>query len=63
VVSFEQSTSNDLMRACHQFISIEQEMLFKEEKFVRQQRERRAGGAEVREQIPSDYAGPYAMDS
>jgi uncharacterized LabA/DUF88 family protein len=48
VVSFEPCTSNDLMRACHQFINIEQDMLFKEEKFVRQMRERRyadlAGG-------------------
>jgi len=62
VVSFEQSTSNELMRACHQFIPIEQDMLFKEEKFVRQQRERRFSGAEAREHIPSDYAGPYALN-
>ena len=41
VVSFEQSTSNDLQRVCDQFISIEQNVLFKEEKFVRQLRERR----------------------
>jgi hypothetical protein len=37
-------------------------MLFKEEKFVRQQRERRFSGAEAREHIPSDYAGPYALN-
>ena len=41
VVSFEQCTSNDLMRACDQFIPIEQGVLFKEEKFVRQAREER----------------------
>jgi len=41
VVSFDKSTSNDLQRACDQFISIEQNVLFKEEKFVRQLRERR----------------------
>lgn len=56
VVSFAQSTSNELMRACHQFIPIEQDMLFKEEKFVRQQRERRCNGADGREQVPSDCA-------
>ena len=62
VVSFEQSTSNELMQACHQFIPIEQDMLFKEEKFVRQQRERRLNAAEAREHIPSDYAGPYVLN-
>ena len=41
VVSFEQSTSSDLQRVCDQFIGIEQNVLFKEEKFVRQSRERR----------------------
>jgi uncharacterized LabA/DUF88 family protein len=45
VVSFEQSTSNDLMRSCSQFIAIGQDLLFKEEKFVRQLRERRDGRA------------------
>ena len=43
VVSFEQSTSNELMREANQFIPIGQDVLFKEEKFVRQMRERRAG--------------------
>ncbi len=41
VVSFEQCTSNDLMRACDQFIPIGQDVLFKEEKFARQARESR----------------------
>ena len=41
VVSFEQSTSNDLMRCAHQFIPIDQDMLFREEKFVRQARSSR----------------------
>jgi uncharacterized LabA/DUF88 family protein len=44
VVSFEQSTSNDLQRVCDQFITIEQSVLFREEKFVRQLRERRYEG-------------------
>lgn len=35
VVSFGQSTSNELMRAAHQFIPIEQGFLFREEKFLR----------------------------
>jgi uncharacterized LabA/DUF88 family protein len=42
VVSFEQSTSNDLLRASHQFIPIDQDMLFREEKFVRQARNYRS---------------------
>jgi uncharacterized LabA/DUF88 family protein len=57
VVSFEQSTSNDLMRACDQFIPIEQDVLFKEEKFIRQQRERRSVSAEEHESAPSDDPG------
>jgi uncharacterized LabA/DUF88 family protein len=61
VVSFEQSTSNELMRACHQFIPIEQDVLFKEEKFVKQQRERRVYNAEQRERVPSDFADPYSF--
>jgi uncharacterized LabA/DUF88 family protein len=35
VVSFEQSTSNVLARACDQFIPIASDVLFKEEKFTR----------------------------
>lgn len=62
VVSFEQSTSSELMHACHQFIPIEQDMLFKEEKFVRQQRERRPNSADVREQATSDYPTHGASD-
>jgi uncharacterized LabA/DUF88 family protein len=61
VVSFEQSTSNDLIRACSQFISIQQDMLFKEEKFVRQQRERHLAGAGNQE--PSgEYSNEYPFD-
>ena len=58
VVSFEPSTSNELMRACHQFIPIEQEVLFKEEKFVRQMRERRLYGSEERERMPLEFREP-----
>ncbi len=59
VVSFEQSTSNDLMRTCHQFIPIEQDVLFKEEKFVRQERERRAANSGQQQGVPSEYSGTY----
>lgn len=62
VVSFEQSTSNELMRACHQFIPIEQDVLFKEEKFVRQQRERRYYNSEERGRAPSQYPGQLAFE-
>ncbi|MFW6457535.1 MAG: NYN domain-containing protein [Planctomycetota bacterium] len=34
IVSFEQSTSNDLIRSCHDFVPIADKVLFKEEKFV-----------------------------
>jgi uncharacterized LabA/DUF88 family protein len=62
VVSFQQSTSNGLIRECDQFIPIEQDMLFKEEKFLRQQREPRPssvpGDARVSSEHPSAY--PFA---
>jgi len=35
VVSFEQCTSSELMRACDEFMTIDTGVLFKEEKFVR----------------------------
>ena len=35
VVSFQQSTSNELVRTCDQFIPIAPSVLFKEEKFAR----------------------------
>lgn len=38
--SFEESTSNELMRCCDQFIPISPQVLFKEERFVREQRQR-----------------------
>lgn len=41
VVSFEQSTSNELIRSCHEFLPIRADVLFKEEKFVREHQERR----------------------
>ncbi|MFO7957905.1 MAG: NYN domain-containing protein [Candidatus Brocadiia bacterium] len=62
VVSFEQCTSNDLMRDCHQFISIEPEVLFKEEKFVRQAAERRYEDREGRQSIMSHSPGHYSND-
>jgi uncharacterized LabA/DUF88 family protein len=47
IVSFDQSTSNDLIRAAHQFIPIDQDMLFREEKFVRQARNYESNGSGV----------------
>jgi uncharacterized LabA/DUF88 family protein len=40
VASFEQSTSNELMRCCDQFIPIGSDVLFKEDKFVREHQQR-----------------------
>jgi hypothetical protein len=40
VASFQQSTSNELIRCCDQFIAISGEVLFKDERFVRERRER-----------------------
>jgi len=57
VVSFEQSTSNDLMRECDQFIAIESGMLFREEKFARQHRERHRPGEG--DQTVAEYPGEY----
>ena len=37
IVSFEPSTSNDLMRSSHEFVPIKSSVLFKEEKFVKEQ--------------------------
>jgi uncharacterized LabA/DUF88 family protein len=62
VVSFEQSTSNELMRTCHQFISIDQDMLFKEEKFVREERERRQERLRAPHGAGPNYAGGYPAD-
>ncbi len=56
VVSFEQCTSNDLMRDSDQFISIEPEVLFKEEKFVRQAAERRHERHSVMSHAPGHYS-------
>jgi len=54
VVSFEPSTSNELIRACNQFIPIDRDFLFKEERFVRQWKERRQGRLE-----PDEGVGQY----
>jgi len=62
VVSFEQCTSNELMRDCHQFISIEPQVLFKEEKFVRQAAERRYEDQQGRQGMMSRYPGQYSTD-
>lgn len=60
VVSFEQSTSNDLRRVSDQFIPIDEDVLFKEEKFVRQMRERRYyDGDESAGAVQADYGSRY----
>lgn len=62
VVSFEQCTSNELMRSCSQFISIEQDMMFKEEKFVREMRERRSSEGRPREEVGAEASDGPAAD-
>ncbi len=46
IVSFEQSTSNDLLRSCHDFLPIADKVLFKEEKFVQEDEGKAHGGAD-----------------
>ena len=57
VASFEQSTSNELMRCCDQFIPIGADVLFKEDKFVRehQQREHHEVEQESEPEPPFDH--------
>lgn len=40
IASFEQTTSNELIRCCHEFITVSPDVLFREERFVREQRQR-----------------------
>ncbi len=56
VVSFEQSTSNELIRSCHEFIPIRPDVLFKDEKFVRERQERQFAAAE--EHAPGGNEAP-----
>ncbi len=44
IASFEESTSNELMRICDEFTPISPDVLFKEEKFVREQRQKEPQG-------------------
>jgi len=62
VVSFEQSTSNELMRTCDQFIPIDQDVLFREEKFVRQMQERRYPESDDQEDVMSGYGADQLGD-
>jgi uncharacterized LabA/DUF88 family protein len=64
VVSFEQCTSNELMRACDQFITIEENVLFKEEKFVRQKEQKAEsyGPADAPEPFEQGYPHPFDPD-
>ncbi len=43
--------------------SIDQDVLFKEEKFVRQQRERRSVSASQRESASPEYPGSYPWEA
>jgi len=52
VVSFEHSTSNELIRACDEFIPIRPDVLFKDERFVREHQERQYAAAQ--EQVADD---------
>lgn len=56
IVSFEQSTSNDLIRACHEFIPISGKVLFKEEKFVREQED------EDHAELQNEYVDSFEDD-
>ena len=59
VASFEQSTSNELMRCCDQFMPMGSEVLFKEEKFMREREHREREYQEVEDEsqpeVPYDY--------
>lgn len=62
IVSFEQSTSNDLQRVSDQFIPIDRDVLFKEEKFVRQMRERRYYDSDGSDEVAGEYEGQYPYE-
>ncbi|MFP4028232.1 MAG: NYN domain-containing protein [Candidatus Brocadiia bacterium] len=55
IVSFDQSTSNDLIRAAHDFVPISDDVLFKEEKFVREQEEEEEEVASTAEEDEQEY--------
>jgi uncharacterized LabA/DUF88 family protein len=59
IVSFEQSTSNDLIRACHEFIPITEKVLFKEEKFVREHKEQERDQERDHAELQSQYASSF----
>ena len=62
LVSFQQSTSKDLAGTCDQFIPIEAQVLFKEEKFVQQQTQEYYD-SEIDEGLPRTYPSRYDPDS
>jgi len=61
VISFEQTTSNELIRNCDEFTAISQNVLFKEEKFVREREMRDRDYAEA-PQRPVREFGPSLLD-
>lgn len=78
VVSFEECTSNDLIRACDQFVDINKSVLFKEKKFARaeddgqetEEEKAKAGAEQVEEEtagsaddVPEPFEGyPHRYD-
>jgi len=65
VVSFDECTSNDLIRSCNQFIRINETVLFKEEKFVKEQEatETEAEPYEEELDVPEAFQGyPHSYD-
>jgi len=62
VVSFEQCTSSELMRACDEFMTIDTSVLFKEEKFVRERALPYSPDLRVAEASPQSYPGHYDPD-
>lgn len=61
VVSFDECTSNELIRCCDQFIRIDESVLFKEEKFIRERRSSDSYGSDV--EVPEAFQGyPRSYD-
>ena len=57
VASFQQSTSSELIRSCDQFTAIGSDVLFKDEKFVREYRQREFEDAE-RDELRRSHVPP-----
>ncbi len=60
VASFQQSTSNELIRCCDQFLALGAEVLFKDEKFVREHRQRELDDSDGQQPVPPAAFGSMA---